>query len=121
MTFGAFISQKRLQSHLTLRQEAQKLGITAAYLSDVEKGKRNAFGLDRLRRFAAVAQLEPDEEKLLYDLAGENRGEISPDVSEYISQNQYLFEVLRRARVLGADEQDWKLMLEDLIMKRKGV
>ncbi len=120
MTFGAFIAQKRRQRHLTLRQAAQSLGITAAYLSDVEKGKRNAFGLDRLRRFAVVAQLEPDEMELLYDLAGENRGEISPDVNEYISQNPYLFAALRRARTLGADEQDWKLMLEDL-MKRKGV
>ena len=40
--FGEFVRQKRQQQYISLRQFAIKLGITAAYLSDIENGAAKA-------------------------------------------------------------------------------
>ena len=40
MTFGAFISAKRKELRLTLRETAKHLGIACGYLSDVEQSRR---------------------------------------------------------------------------------
>ena len=120
LTFGAFIAAKRRQAGLSQREAAKHLGITAAYLCDIENGKRSAFDMGRLHRFALMTGMGEDEKNRLYDLAGESRGEISPDISAYLSDNAYICAALRTVKKLQCDEDDWKTMLEEL-KKRKGV
>ena len=38
--FGDFISKRRLELNMTLRGFAKELGVSAPYLSDIEKGNR---------------------------------------------------------------------------------
>ncbi len=120
ISFGRFISGKRRRAGLTLRQLADRLGISTAYLSDVEKGRRYAFDLERLRVFAHETALDHKETELLYDLAGQSRGQVSPDINEYLYSNSYICAALRTVRTLNADAEDWKLLLDEL-KKRKGV
>lgn len=42
MTFGAFISTKRKDAKLNLRDAAKQLGIAYGYLCDIEQGRRPA-------------------------------------------------------------------------------
>ena len=42
MTFGAFISTKRKEAKLNLRDTAKHLGIAYGYLCDIEQGRRPA-------------------------------------------------------------------------------
>lgn len=44
--FGEFLQTKREQQKITLRQLAEKLGVSASFLSDVEKGRRNSLDMD---------------------------------------------------------------------------
>ncbi len=120
LTFGAYIAAKRREAGLTLREAAGHLGITPAYLCDVEKGNRSAFDLKKLRAFALMTGMSESEKERMYDLAGENRNEISPDISQYLSDNTYIFAALRTAKTLNATKDDWNTMLEEL-KKRKGV
>ena len=117
--FGGFIARMRLKRGMSLRETAEKLEISPMYLSDVERGRRSAFGLNKLRRFASIAGLSPEETETMFDLAGQNRGEISPDLNEYISSNSYICSALRTAKNLNADKDDWVKMLEEL-RQRKG-
>ncbi len=39
--FGEYIAEKGKSSEITLRSVAAKLNISPAYLSDIEKGRRN--------------------------------------------------------------------------------
>ena len=117
--FGGFITRARLRKGMSLRETAEKLGISTMYLSDVERGRRSAFTLAKLRSFAAVTGLTCEETAELFDLAGQDRGEVSPDVSEYISGNTYICAALRTAKSLNADKDDWTKMLEEL-RQRKG-
>ncbi len=120
MDFGAFIAAKRREAGLTQRETARHLGITAAYLCDVEKGNRCAFDLMKLHRFALAAGLSEADRARLYDLAGESRGEISPDISQYINDHNYVCAALRQVKTLNASEEDWNTMLSEL-KRRKGV
>lgn len=42
MTFGAFISTRRKEAKLNLRDTAKHLGIAYGYLCDIEQGRRPA-------------------------------------------------------------------------------
>ena len=52
--FGGFITRARLKKAMSLRETAEKLGISPMYLSDVERGRRSAFTLNKLRSFASI-------------------------------------------------------------------
>ena len=52
MTFGAFISAKRKELRLTLRETAKHLGIACGYLSDVEQSRRPAPEGDFVERIS---------------------------------------------------------------------
>ena len=41
-TFGSFIRELRLKNNYGQKELAQKIGIAASYLNDIEKNKRSA-------------------------------------------------------------------------------
>ena len=45
--FGEFISKKRVEKKITLRKMADMLGVSAPFLTDVEKDRRNPFDMRR--------------------------------------------------------------------------
>jgi transcriptional regulator with XRE-family HTH domain len=51
--FGKFVKDKRLRSHISLREAARRLDVSAAYLSRVENGEEKVSGL----LIARMAQL----------------------------------------------------------------
>ncbi len=118
--FGAFIAFHRRMSGLTIREAAEHLGISPAYLSDVENGKRLPFTKERLHRFALMTGLNQSEKEEMYDLAGHERNETSADIAEYLKKNPCVYAALRTAKALEAGPGDWNAMLNDL-KKRKGV
>ena len=117
--FGDFIKDKRLRAHLTVREFAKRLDKSAPYITDVEKDRRNPFANEDLEKVAAVLDLTDEERTEMYDLAGEKRNEIAPDIPDYIMQRDYVSAALRTARDLDADEADWQRFVDEL-KKRKG-
>ena len=116
--FGEFIKDKRLQAHITLRSFAESLGVSAPYVTDVEKDRKNPFNNELLEKAATILHLDDDEKVKMYDLAGEKRNEIAPDIPNYIMQRGYVSAALRTARDLDADEADWQRFVDEL-KKRK--
>ena len=116
--FGEFIKDKRLQAHITLRSFAESLGVSAPYVTDVEKDRKNPFNNELLEKAATILHLDDDEKVKMYDLAGEKRNEIAPDIPDYIMQRGYVSAALRTARDLDADEADWQRFVDEL-KKRK--
>ena len=61
MTFGAFISTKRKEAKLNLRDTAKHLGIAYGYLCDIEQGRRPApEGMPSHSRPASPGNRFPD-------------------------------------------------------------
>lgn len=117
--FGDFLHQKRLAKGVSYRDLAAVLGVSAPYISDIEKDRRNAPAMDKLERIADYFMLSAEERSLMYDLAGDKKSELAPDIPGYIMGRDYVASALRTARDLDAGEQDWQRFIDDL-KKRKG-
>ena len=117
--FGEFLQKKREAKQITLRKMAEMLKMSAPYLSDIEKGRRNPPEMDKLDQIAQILLLSDEERTVMLDLAGKMRNPVAPDLPEYIMERDYVSAALRTARDLDASEADWLRFVEEL-RQRKG-
>ena len=117
--FGEFLQKKREAKQITLRKMAEMLKMSAPYLSDIEKGRRNPPEMDKLDQIAQILLLSDEERTVMLDLAGKMRNTVAPDLPEYIMERDYVSAALRTARDLDASEADWLRFVEEL-RQRKG-
>ena len=118
LTFGDFISQMRKDLRITLKDMADRLNISSPYLSDVEKGKRDSFDLERLNQIAKILNLDEEESSIMMDLAGKQRNTVAPDLPEYILKTKGLSVALRKARDLDVKEEEWIKFIEEIEKER---
>lgn len=116
--FGEFLVEKREEKDFTLRELARQLGVSAPYLSDVEKNRSAPLTAERLETLAGILNLSEKEKADMYDLIGKQRDSVAPDLPEYIKGRDYISVALRTARDLDAGEEEWLKFVEDL-KKRK--
>lgn len=117
--FGEFLHVKRINKGVSYRELAEVLQVTAPYISDIEKGRRNAPVIDKLEILSEYFKLSEDEKKLMFDLAGKKKDDLPPDLPDYIKGNSQVVSALRTARDLDASDKDWEQFVEDL-KRRKG-
>lgn len=115
VNFGEFLQSKRAKMKITMRQMAEKLGVSAPFLSDVEKGRRNSLiDMDNLKKLRNILCLNDEEYEIMLNLAGKQRNTVAPDLPEYIIERDYVSAALRTARDLGAGEKEWLEFVEKL-------
>lgn len=117
--FGEFLQRKRTEKQITLRKMAEMIGITAPYLTDIEKGRRNPPEMEKLELISQILMLNDEDKTTMYDLAGKKRNSVAPDLPDYIMEHDYVSAALRTARDLDASEADWLKFVEEL-RQRKG-
>ncbi len=121
LRFGDFIRAKRRKRKITLKDLAEKLGLSVTYLGDIEKNRRNPV-ISKINILIKLLGLLPKEQALLNDLAGKERKEISPDLLEYIMDSEvspYVRTALRIAKQNAATIKDWKQIIAVLNSKNK--
>lgn len=117
--FGEFLQRKRTEKQITLRKLAEMMGISAPYLTDIEKDRRNPPEKETLEQISRILMLSDEEKTTMYDLAGKKRNTVAPDLPDYIMEHDYVSAALRTARDLDAGEADWLKFVEEL-KQRKG-
>ena len=117
--FGDFISRKRIEKKITIRKMADMLGVSAPFLTDVEKDRRNPFDIEQAESTRSYSGTDKRRKNEMLNLAGKKRKAVAPDLPEYIMQRDYVSAALRTARDLDAGEEEWKHFVEEL-KKRKG-
>lgn len=118
MVFGEYIKQKRQEKGITLRGLADKLDIAPSYMSDIEKGKRNAPNQDTLNKMIEVLELTKEESNELLDLAATSKDAIAQDLTEYVSNNPNVRVALRRAKDLKLGDDEWIKIIEEIINRK---
>ena len=98
---------------------AEMLLVSAPYLSDIEKGRRNPPEMEKLEQISQILLLTDEEKSAMLDLAGKMRNSVAPDLPEYIIGRDYVSAALRTARDLDAGEAEWMRFVDEL-KKRKG-
>ena len=104
---GEFIHRKPLEKQIPLRKMEERIGISAPYLSDIEKDRRNPPEMDKLELISQVLLLSEDEKSTMLDLAGRKRNSVAPDLPVYIMEREYVSAALGTSRDLEAGVEEW--------------
>lgn len=102
ISFGTYIRSLRLLRGFGLRELARQLGISAPYLSDLEKDKRGAPPVDLVRTIGKI--LDADAEKI-YDLAGKSRNTIASDIEDLLIAKPEIVSLLRSVNFFSLSNQ----------------
>lgn len=114
-SFGKFIEEKRKVLGLTLRGLATTVGITPAFMSDIEKGHRYPPKKATLDKIVDALHLNDEEMHTMFDLAGKSKdNSVSPDLPEYIMNNEQVRIALRLARDSDTSDKVWQQVIEML-------
>lgn len=90
--------RKRSDPAFSLRKFAQDVGISATFLSKIERGEFDPPKADRIIRMAELLDVDPDELLALAD-------KVDPTLNEIIRQQPVaLADFLRTARGMSAEE-----------------
>lgn len=112
LEFGEFIAERRKQHECTMRQFADMIGVTAPYLSDIEKGRRAAPD-SKLEDIAAALRLTSTERERMFDLAAMTReNQVSADLSGYIMETNLARVALRRAKERDLSDKQWESIID---------
>ena len=109
--FGETIREMREAQGMGLRTAAERLGISPAYLSRVERGKERPPRPDLVKRMATLLGGDPD---LLFRLAEST----DPDLAEYIHRIPNVPEFLRTAREMELTSEDFDALIEEVRQRR---
>ena len=97
--FGWFVRQRREAKGISLRQMAKMIGVSPAYISQVERGRFAPPAEDKVTAIAGILDLDVDE---LLAVAGK----VSSDVTHIIKKNPIeIAGFVRSTRGMSDDER----------------
>lgn len=119
LPFGEYVKQRRERLKMTMRDFADKVKISPAYLCDIEKGNRRPPE-KYLEKFAEVLQIKDAEElNTFYDSAGISKNGQHSDINMYIDGLPSARMALRTAKDNNYTDEDWLKLVE--IIKQKNL
>ena len=110
-SFGETIREMREAQAMGLRVAANRLGISPAYLSRIERGRERPPKPELIKRIATLLGGDPD---LLFRLADST----DPDLAEYIHFTPNVSEFLRTAKDMDLTSEDFEALIEEVKRRR---
>lgn len=110
--FGETVRSMREARSLGLREAADRLGISPAYLSRIERGKERPPRPDVIKRIATLLGGDPD---LLFRLSEST----DPELAEYLHVVPAAAKFLRSARTLGLTDDEYEKLVEEIVEVRR--
>ena len=111
--FGAFIKARRESLGLTIRDLATQINVTPAYISDIERGNRNA-PKNHMEALQIALQIPQEQTADLHDLAGVYTTNW-PDINEYLGKNPGARKFIRYARDTNMSGEEVMQAVEQII------
>jgi len=105
--FGNEFRVARTTRRIPIARVAQELEHSIAYLSDIERGNRNPPDEEKVRRWAEMVGLDPDE---MAQLAALDRRKVELNVENQREDKRNLALVLARSWDEMSPEQERKLL-----------
>lgn len=122
MTFGEYIHQKRINKEIPLREFARRIGVSAEYICNIEKGRKAAPSSDVLEKIIIVLSLTNQEIEQVYDLAASSKAvenAVPEDLAYFLNENKHVIKILRIVRELNVSQEEWDSFLQLLRLNRK--
>jgi len=120
-TFATVLQKYRSRLGLSMRKFADKIGVSAMYISNLEYGQYPAPENETLEKIIKGLQLSLQEEREVYDIAASERSEtaIAQDTRDYIRENPIVVCALRTAKDGGYGLAEWERFIEECEKKNK--
>lgn len=110
-SLGEFIIKRRKKKNISSRQLAISCKVSAAYMNDIEKGKRIPT-FEVLKKIGLSLELDDENMYKLLDLAAQNSNNRVPyDIVDYIMKNDSLRKCIRK-KIKNNDYSGWEKVLE---------
>ena len=100
-SFGLLIRESRIKQGFGQRELAAKVGVAPSYLNDIEKEKRSAPKSIVIKKIAKLLKIDINT---LNDLAGISKGNVAPDIREYLENNPKVASLIRTIKENNLDE-----------------
>lgn len=118
-SFGAFVQAKRYEKGYGLKELADKLGISRQGLRHIETGRRSIVKKTAAfyEKLIETLELSNQEISLMYELRDKDMiklNRLSPEVSNYLSNNTTASKVLHAAAVNNVSEEVWNNILKSI-------
>ena len=101
-SFGSLIRESRIKNGFGQRELAIKIGVAASYLNDIEKEKRSAPKQIVIKKISKLLKININT---LNDLAGISKGNVAPDIREYIDNNPSVASLIRTIKDNDLDQE----------------
>ncbi len=125
MKLGEFLSNKRKERGIPLRQFAIKIGISPSFLCDLESGYRSFPSENKMNglfeKIASALQLNDEEVELfrmLIDEAMLENGKLPNAISAYLQEVPEAQLALRKAKDKGLGKDAWKAFVDSMEGKK---
>ena len=112
-SFGLLIRESRIKNGFGQRELATKIGVAASYLNDIEKEKRSAPKQIVIKKLSKLLKININT---LNDLAGISKGNVAPDIGEYIEDNPKIVSLIRSIKENNLDDEQIE-KIEDSLNK----
>ena len=90
--FGPYVRELRMKHGFGQRDLAKKIGVAPSYLNDIEKEKRTAPKQIIIKKLSLILKTNIN---YLNDLAGISKGNVAPDIGEFIEKNPNVVSLIR--------------------------
>jgi len=116
MRFGDYIRKKRLADprELTMKDIAEHLGYTEAYIAYIENNNKKPFEGEKLKQLAEFLNMTEEETAWMYDLASREKGVVPYDIEEtlmYEDVGELIRYATRQTKAGFIKEADWKTFI----------
>ena len=121
-TFGTFLTQKRKEKGITLREFARKVGVSPEYICNIEKCRRAAPAQEVLGRMAKILMLSKEETEEMYDCAVHSKNTenaVPEDLTGFLNDNRVVLTALRAAKDVDATDEEWQIFMNMLKSNRE--
>ena len=112
-TFGKFVRQRRNELGVSLRDFAAQLGMTAAYLSDIEKGNRNP-PVKFAGKMRGLLRISEEEYAAFDDLVYSSRDSSFRDLKPYFESSSMARAAMRKARDVNLSDEKWAEIIRSM-------
>lgn len=118
-TFGKCLRNRREELGFSVRKLAKLIGMSPVYLSDIERGKRNApvnnhSKKNYMENIARYLDIKDEEINAFYDMAAVTRNRYQ-DIEKYLDENKYAIAALKLAIQKNVDDEFWRKIISDLL------
>ena len=114
-TFGSFVRKLRIKNNFGQRELAKEIDIAPSYLNDIEKNKRAAPRNEIIKKISIKLKTDLN---FLYDLAGNSKKMLPPDIISYLENNPKVISLIRSAKNYKLKDEEFE-KIEKIINNSK--